>query len=196
VDDDGDDKSGAVEESAGSEPVSDRIEVEDGPGHRLSISFSPASSWSRVLTLSWFRFVLPLGLVGGGLLSLPSSSAGTLVVAIFIAVPSFAVAVLFFIWLWTRWLHTATVTVENGSVKLTNTPLFASGSTTTIPGEALDDVKVEQGSLSLVQAPSRSTGPHSHQRDIWVAGDLSNKAEADWIAEHIREAAERSASHA
>ena len=205
VDENGDDKSGTDGESAGSEPVSDRIDVEDGPGHRLSISFSPASSWSRVLTLSWFRFVLPLGLVGGGLLSLPSSSAGTLIVAIFIAVPSFVVAVLFFYWLWTRWLHTATVTVENGAVMLTETPLFASGSTTTIPCEALDDVQFEQThtssseplyALSLVQDSSWSTGRRSHKQEIWVAGDLDNRRDVAWIADHIREAAERSASHA
>ena len=185
-------ESGTDTESVVSELATDRTEMEERPGHRLSVSFSPASSWTRVLTLSWLKFVLPLFLVGGGVLSaLSNSAAGTIVIAIVIGVPSFAVAVPFFYWLWTRWLHTATVTVENGSVKLTNTPLFASGSTTTIPGEALDDVKVEQGTLSLVQDPSRSTGPRSHKQEIWVAGDLDNETKAEWIADRIRQAVEQ-----
>jgi hypothetical protein len=186
-------------------PVTDRIEMEDGPGRRLSFSFSPASSWSMVLLLSWFTFLGPLFL--GGILLPPilqipyyqTSGPISIVVACFVVAGASGY------WYWKRWLHTATVAVENGSIELTNTPFFTNGSTTTIPCDALDDVQVEQThesnsepvyALSLVQNPSRSTGPRSNQRNVWVAGGLDNKAEADWIADCIQEAAGQQATSA
>ncbi len=185
-----------------SEPVTDRIEMEDGPGHRLSVSFSPATPWPRVLGLSAALIAGPLFM--GGMLLRPVllsphyRTAGPIAIVI----ACFAVIGAILYWMWTRWLHTATVVVENGAVTLINTPLFANGSTTTIPCEALDDVHVEVKtrnesslySLSLVQDPSRSTGARSDQKEIWVAGELSNGAEADWIADRIQKAAEQQAS--
>jgi hypothetical protein len=101
-------------------------------------------------------------------------------------------------WFWTRWLHTATVTVENGSIKFTETPLFANGSTTTIPCDALDEVRVDQRTLSLVKGPSRhrATGASSDQWKFWVAGGLGNNAEAEWIADRIRDAARQQTASA
>ena len=138
----------------------------------------------------------------GLILSSNNRTAGPLLFAI----TCFGIAGAGGYWLWTRWLHTATVAVENGAVKLTETRLFASGSTTTIPCEAIDDVRVElQGekhssrptySLSLVQAPSRSTGSRSNQREICFAGNLDDKAVAEWIANRIRDGVKQQASPA
>ena len=199
---DEEDESVADGESASFEPVSDRIEMEGGPGRRLSVSFSPATSWGKPLILSILTVLFPLFYGGMSLLyALQSSSAGAFATAIPFAAGCFVMAVFFVYWYWSRWLHTATVAVENGAVKLTETRLFASGRTTSIPCEALDNVKVEQTenesySLSLVQAPSRSTGPRSHNQEIWVAGGLDNKAEAEWFADRIRQAAEQQAAPA
>ena len=208
------DESVGDEESAFSEPVTSRIELEDGPDHRLSVFFSPASSWKTVLGLSIPTFLVPL-VVGVTSLRviLTSPSPPPTLGLIFIA--GFVVAGASSYWYWMRWLHTATVTVENGAVELTNTPFFTNGSTTTIPCEALDEVRVEKTyraqksrdplgysspmyALSLVKPPSRyrSTGPRSDQREIWVAGGLTNKAEADWIADRILQSAEEQASTA
>lgn len=179
-------------------PVTNRIEMEDGPGPRLSFSFSPASSWSMVLILLVFTFLGPLFCGGMLLQAIFQSPYYQTAGPISFVVACFAVMGGSGYWFWKRWLHTATVTVENGTVKLTNTPFFTSGSTTTIPCESLDDVQVTQThesnsdpvyALSLMQTPSRSTGPRSDQREVWVAGGLDNKAEADWIADRILEAA-------
>lgn len=181
-----------------SQPVTNRIEMEDGPGRRLSFSFSPASSWSTVLVLSIPILLTPL-VFGVPLFRLILFSTHSLDPALLIPIGCFGIAGASGYWFWTRWLHTATVTVENGSIKLTETPLFANGSTTTIPCEVLDDVQVEQThgrnskrvyALSLAKPLYQydATGPRADQREIWVAGGLDNKAEADWISDRIRDA--------
>jgi hypothetical protein len=185
--------------------------MENESGRRLSVSFSPPSgSWSTLL-LRCTILLLLLGIGGPVLFVLLRAISQTLnqtaMIIFFVLFGGLMVGVVgpllysgmgesFFDWLWTWRLHTTTVTVENGAVTFTETPLYASGSTTTIPGEALDEVKVEQGALSLVQESSRSTGPRSDQREIWVAGDLDNEAEAEWVADRIRQAAEQQAAPA
>ena len=189
-----------------STPVTSRIEMEDGPDRRLSVSFFPASSWSTVLPLSIPIFLTPL-IFGVLLFRLIFSGPHSLDPALLIPIGCFGIAGASGYWFWTRWLHTATVTVENGSIKFTETPLFATGNTTTIPCDALDDVQVEQThgrnskrvyALSLTKPlyQQKATGPRSDQREIWVAGGLTNKAEADWIADRILQSAEEQASPA
>lgn len=177
--------------------------MDDGPGRGLTVSFSPATSWGNGLFAAIFGAVpLASGLQGLSLhIQRPDyRSLG----AVSTTAVLLAVAAAGFYWVWTRWLHTATVAVENGSVTLANTTFLTNETAAQIPCGALEDVQVAQShtknseavySLSLVQDPSRSTGDRSDQRTIWVAGSLPSKEEADWIASRIRDAAEHQAAH-
>lgn len=193
-----------------STPVTDRIEMEKGPGRRLTVSFSPATSWFPSLGMSVPLFLAPLFF--GVMLLQPVlfSTYYRTVGPIAFVIACFAVAGAGFYWLWTRWLHTATVTVENGAVALTNTPFLASGTTTRIPCDALTDVQVKESlfgddtsyKLQLAQSSDAATGqpaatgPYAEKKRIWVAGALPNRAEAKWLADSILDAAQQQASSA
>jgi hypothetical protein len=90
---------------------------------------------------------------------------------------------------WTTLTHASSIQVANGTIKLKKGPYFLNSSPTQYHPANLNEVRVKatggsggQSFYTLMLMKKRSDTP------ILVAGGLADKAEAEWIADQVRQA--------
>lgn len=166
------------------EPVSEGVEMRGGADGGMVLFFDKARHKGRIAVffgaflvfagVTWLAFTN--GKFQGGLFA------------------AAATALLGYLVFWQA-TYTATLTVENGQIRVQRGPFTAYryGSTKTFPASDLETahVKVDGNSNYTLKLVRADTG-----RKVLVAQGLSNKQEADWLAAQVEEAAQQEARFA
>ena len=182
-------------ESSFTEPVSAGIHMEGRPGKGLTFSFDHARPSIRSFG---YKVAVP-GMVFTGIgvptlfMALSNGQTGLLLFAV-LSILGGGVALRK---AWTTLTHAASLQVANGTIKLKKGPYFLNSAPTRYHPANLDEVKVkatggsgDQSFYTLMLMRRGSDTP------ILVAGGLADKAEAEWIADQVRQAIDQQTASA